>query len=152
MFSRRRSRERLERRVRALVVEGGTGLAAVAYTVFSCAMATGRLFGDHLAERFGPVRLVRFSAAIAAIGFGAALVVGQVATAMIGFVLLGLGMSIVVPLVFTASSHLERPGPSLATVNSFGYFGVLVGPGLIGGLADTVGLPSALGVIVAICP
>jgi MFS family permease len=123
----------------------------VAYTVFSCAMATGRLLGDHLAERFGPVRLVRFSAALAAIGFAAALVAGQVATAMVGFVLLGLGMSIVVPLVFTASSHLERPGPSLATVNSFGYFGVLVGPGLIGGLADTVGLPSALGVIVAIC-
>ena len=132
-------------------LKAGAGLAAVAYTVFSCAMATGRLLGDHMAERIGPVRLVRFSAAIAAIGFAAALIAGQVATAMVGFVLLGLGMSIVVPLVFTASSHLERPGPSLATVNSFGYFGVLVGPGLIGGLADTVGLPSALGVIVAIC-
>jgi MFS family permease len=132
-------------------LKAGAGLAAVGYTLFSCAMATGRLFGDHMAERFGPVRLVRFSAAIAAIGFAGALIVGQVVTAMVGFVLLGLGMSIVVPLVFTASSHLERPGPSLATVNSFGYFGVLVGPGLIGGLADTVGLPSALGVIVAIC-
>ena len=132
-------------------LKAGAGLAAVGYTVFSCAMATGRLFGDHMAERFGPVRLVRFSAAIAALAFAGALFAGQVATAMLGFVLLGLGMSIVVPLVFTASSHLERPGPSLATVNSFGYFGVLVGPGLIGGLADTVGLPSALGVIVAIC-
>jgi MFS family permease len=132
-------------------LKAGAGLAAVGYTVFSCAMATGRLFGDHMAERFGPVRLVRFSAAIAALAFAGALFAGQVATAMVGFVLLGLGMSIVVPLVFTASSHLERPGPSLATVNSFGYFGVLVGPGLIGGLADTVGLPSALGVIVAIC-
>jgi MFS family permease len=132
-------------------LKAGAGLAAVGYTVFSCAMATGRLFGDHMAERFGPVRLVRFSAAIAALAFAGALFAGQVATVMVGFVLLGLGMSIVVPLVFTASSHLERPGPSLATVNSFGYFGVLVGPGLIGGLADTVGLPSALGVIVAIC-
>jgi MFS family permease len=132
-------------------LKAGAGLAALAYTVFSCAMATGRLLGDHMAERIGPVRLVRFSAAIAAIGFAGALFAGQVATAMVGFVLLGLGMSIVVPLVFTAASHLERPGPSLATVNSFGYFGVLVGPGLIGGLADAVGLPSALGVIVAIC-
>jgi MFS family permease len=132
-------------------LKAGAGLAAVAYTAFSSAMALGRLLGDHMAERFGPVRLVRVSAAIAAIGFAGALIAGQVVTAMAGFVLLGLGMSFVVPLVFTASSHLERPGPSLATVNSFGYFGVLVGPALIGGLADAIGLPGALGVIVAIC-
>jgi MFS family permease len=132
-------------------LKASAGLAAVAYTAFSCAMATGRILGDHMAERVGPVRLVRFSAAIAAIGFACALIAGQVVTAMAGFVLLGLGMSFVVPLVFTASSHLEPSGPSLATVNSFGYFGVLAGPGLIGGLADAVGLPSALGVIVAVC-
>jgi len=132
-------------------LKAGAGLAAVAYTAFSCAMAAGRLCGDHVAERFGPVRLVRFSAATAAIGLTIALVLGQVAAAMVGFVLLGLGMSFVVPLVFTASSLLERPGPSLATVNSFGYLGLLIGPALIGGLADAVGLPGALGVIVAVC-
>jgi MFS family permease len=114
-------------------------------------MAAGRLCGDHMAERFGPVRLVRISAATAAIGLAAALAIGQVAVAMVGFVLLGLGMSFIVPLVFTASSLLERPGPSLAMVNSFGYFGLLVGPALIGGLADAIGLPTALGVIVAVC-
>jgi MFS family permease len=132
-------------------LKAGAGLAAVAYTAFSCAMAAGRLCGDHMAERFGPVRLVRISAATAAIGLAAALAIGQVAVAMVGFVLLGLGMSFIVPLVFTASSLLERPGPSLAMVNSFGYFGLLVGPALIGGLADAIGLPTALGVIVAVC-
>ena len=94
-------------------LKAGAGLAAVAYTAFSCAMAAGRLLGDHMAERVGPVRLVRSSAAIAAIGFAAALIVGQVAAAMVGFVLLGLGMSFVVPLVFTASSQLEPSGPSV---------------------------------------
>jgi MFS family permease len=132
-------------------LHAGAGLAAVAYTVFSCAMAAGRLCGDHMAERFGPVRLVRSSAAFAAVGLAIALVVGQVAVAMVGFVLLGLGMSFIVPLVFTASSQLERPGPSMATVNSCGYLGLLIGPALIGGLADAVGLPAALGVIVAVC-
>ena len=129
----------------------GAGLAAVAYTAFSCAMAAGRLCGDHMAERFGPVLLVRISAATAAIGLAIALALGQVVAAMVGFVLLGLGMSFIVPLVFTASSLLERPGPSLATVNSCGYLGLLIGPALIGGLADAIGLPSALVVIVAIC-
>ncbi len=132
-------------------LKAGAGLAAVAYTAFSCAMAVGRLCGDHMAERFGPVRLVRVSVATAAIGLAVALIVGQVAVAMVGFVLLGLGMSFVVPLVFTASSLLERPGPSLATVNSCGYLGLLIGPALIGGLADAVGLPGALGVIVVVC-
>jgi MFS family permease len=132
-------------------LKAGAGLAAVAYTAFSFAMAIGRLLGDHLAERIGPVRLVRLSAATATIGFAAALATGQVVAAMAGFVLLGLGMSFVVPLVFTTSSQLERPGPSLATVTSFGYLGLLIGPALIGGIADAVGLPAALGVIVAAC-
>jgi MFS family permease len=131
-------------------LKAGAALAAVAYTVFSCAMAIGRLVGDHMAERFGPVRLVRVSAATATIGLAGALIAGQVVAAMIGFVLLGLGMSFVVPLVFTTSSQLERPGPSLATVTSFGYLGLLAGPALIGGIADAIGLPSALGVIVAV--
>jgi MFS family permease len=131
-------------------LKAGAGLAAVAYTAFSCAMAAGRLVGDHLAERFGPVRLVRVSAASATVALAAALAVGQVAAAMVGFVLLGLGMSFVVPLVLTASSQLEPPGPSLATVTSFGYLGLLIGPPLIGGIADAVGLPEALGVIVAV--
>jgi cyanate permease len=65
-------------------------------------------------------------------------------------VLFGLGMSFVVPLVFTSSSQLERPGPSLATVSSSGYLGLLIGPALIGGIADAVGLPAALGVLVAV--
>jgi len=131
-------------------LKAGAGLAAVAYTAFSCAMAVGRLLGDHMAERFGPVRLVRFSAATATIGMAAALTVGRVDAAMAGFVLFGFGMSFVVPLVFTASSQLERPGPSLATVNSCGYLGLLIGPALIGGIADAIGLPAALGVIVAV--
>jgi MFS family permease len=130
-------------------LKAGAGLAAVAYTAFSCAMAAGRLVGDHLAERIGPVRLVRISAATATIGLIAALAIGQVVAAMAGFILLGLGMSFVVPLVFTTSSQLEPSGPSLATVTSFGYLGLLIGPPVIGGIADAIGLPTALGVIVA---
>jgi MFS family permease len=128
----------------------GAGLAAVAYTAFSCAMAAGRLVGDHLAERIGPVRLVRCSAAMATLGLAAALVAGRVIAAMVGFVLLGLGLSFVVPIVFTAASQLGRPGPSLAVVSSFGYIGLLVGPALIGAIADGIGLPDALGVVVAV--
>ncbi len=124
------------------------GLAAVTYTVFSTAMASGRLVGDHLANRAGPVRLVRLSAGVAAVSFAAALLAGQVWSGLAGFAVLGAGLSFIVPLVFTTASQLGRTGPNLAFVTSCGYTGMLVGPGLIGGLAQAFGLPGALGVVV----
>ena len=124
------------------------GLAAVTYTVFSATMTAGRLVGDRLADRLGPVRLIRLSAGAAAVGFALALIVGRVWAGLAGFAILGAGLSLIVPLVFTSASQLGRAAPNLAFVTSCGYTGMLVGPGLIGGLAEAVGLPQALGVIV----
>ena len=124
------------------------GLAAVTYTVFSATMTAGRLVGDRLADRLGPVRLIRLSAGAAAVGFAVALIVGRVWAGLAGFAILGAGFSLIVPLVFTSASQLGRAAPNLAFVTSCGYTGMLVGPGLIGGLAEAVGLPQALGVIV----
>ncbi len=127
-----------------------TGLAAVGYAVFACAMAVGRLVGDGLADRFGPDRLARASATTAAVGFGGALLLNDPAAALAGFAILGVGLSVVVPLAFSAAARVGRTGPSLATVTSFGYLGLMAGPPIIGGLSDVVGLPEALSVVVAI--
>ena len=54
------------------------------------------------------------------------------------------------PLAFSAAARVGSTGPSLATVTSFGYLGLMAGPPIIGGLSDVVGLPEALGVVVAI--
>jgi MFS family permease len=126
------------------------GLAAVGYTVFSAAMTGGRLVGDRLADRMGPARLVRLSAGVAAGSFGVALLIGQVWSGLAGFAMLGAGLSVVVPLVFSAASRMGRPGPNLALVTSTGYLGMLVGPAVIGGLAELVGLPGALGTVVVL--
>jgi MFS family permease len=124
------------------------GLAAVTYTLFSATMACGRLVGDHLANRLGSVRLIRLSAGVAAGGFAVALILGRVWSALVGFAILGAGLSVIVPLVFSSTSQLGQAGPNLAFVTSLGYMGMLAGPGLIGGLAEAFGLPEALGVIV----
>src|SRR5208282_5841823 len=121
---------------------------AVTYTVFSATMAAGRLVGDRLAHRAGPVHLIRFSAGVAGVSFAAALIVGRVWAGLASFAVLGAGLSFIVPLVFTTVSRLGRTGPNLAFVTSCGYMGMLVGPGLIGGLAEAVGLSEALGIIV----
>jgi predicted MFS family arabinose efflux permease len=126
------------------------GLAALGYTIFAAAMAAGRLCGDHLANRFGPVRLVRACAIASGAGFAAALLIAQPAAALAGFALLGFGLSCVVPLVFTSASRLWQAGPALAVATSSGYAGMLLGPPAIGGLADWTGLPAALGTVAAV--
>jgi hypothetical protein len=126
------------------------GLAAVGYTVFSAAMLGGRLAGDRLTDWAGPARLLRASAGIAGACFLAALLIGRVGAGLAGFAVLGAGLAVVVPVVFTAASRLGLPGPNLALVTSTGYTGMLVGPAVIGGLAEVVGLPGALGTIVVI--
>jgi MFS family permease len=126
------------------------GVAAVGYTVFSLAMVGGRLAGDRLTDRFGPAMLIRVSAGIASVSFLGALLAARVAAGLLGFALLGAGLSVIVPTVFSAASRLGLPGPNLAVVTSTGYLGMLIGPALIGGLAEAVGLPAALGTLVAI--
>lgn len=125
-------------------------LAAVGYALFAAGMTVGRLAGDRLAERWGPVRLVRASASTAAAGLGIALLIGHVGAGLAGFAVLGLGLSFVVPLDFTAAAGLGTVGPSVATVTSSGYLGFLVGPPVIGGLAQLLGLPLALGLVVVV--
>ncbi|HEY1640421.1 MAG TPA: MFS transporter [Streptosporangiaceae bacterium] len=125
-------------------------IAAIGFTVFACTMTAGRLGGDWLADRAGPVRLVRLSAGIATVGFGAALIISQVWAGLAGWAVLGGGLSVVVPLAFTGAAALGRPGPNLAMVTSCGYLGALAGPAIIGGLAELTSLPAALGTVVAL--
>jgi MFS family permease len=123
-------------------------VAALGFTVFAFTMTAGRLGGDWLADRAGPVRLIRLSAGVAMLGFGGALLIGQVWAGLAGWAFLGGGLSVVVPLAFTGAAGLGRPGPNLAMVTSCGYLGALAGPAIIGGLAELTSLPAALGVVV----
>jgi predicted MFS family arabinose efflux permease len=128
------------------------GFAAVGYAAFAGAMTLGRLFGDRLTIRLGPVWLVRASGLLAAVGLGGALLAGQAWAAVAGFACLGAGMSCIAPQVFTAAGERNphRAGRALARVVSMGYAGFLAGPVLIGGAATLVGLPVALGIPVVL--
>ncbi len=133
-------------------LETGPGYAAAGYAAFSLAMAFGRLFGDRVIERLGPARIVRFCAAVAAIGLGVALAVGQQYVALVGFASAGLGFSIIFPTALSAAGRTEgmAPGPALAAVSTAGYTGFLVGPPVIGFVAELVGLGGALYIVVAL--
>jgi MFS family permease len=124
------------------------GFAALGFTTFALAMACGRLAGDHLTTALGPVRLVRCAGGLAATAMAVGLLVGRPVVALVAFGLLGAGLSVVVPLVFSAAARVGTAGTSVATVTGFGYCGLMLGPPLIGGLAEVVGVPGALVVVV----
>jgi MFS family permease len=130
----------------------GAATAATAYVAFSLTMAIGRLVGDRLVDRFGPVTLLRWGGLLAAGGFGAGLATGAVPGALLGFAALGAGLAVVIPVVFRAAGSTPgiAPGMALAAVSSTGYLGFVAGPPLIGSVAEAVGLPGALAILVAL--
>ena len=124
-------------------------VAAFGYFSFSLMMVVGRLSGDRLSLRFGPVALTRAGGLLAAGSLTVALLIGHPVAAIIGFAGMGAGLAAVVPTVFRAAgSHPDvPPGIGLASVSVIGYFGFLVGPPLIGSTAKLLGLPAALGIV-----
>ena len=134
----------------ASVLGSGPGVAAAGYAVFSAAMTIGRLSGDWLTIHVGRARLVRTGALLAAAGLSAALLIGTVPAALVGFLCVGAGFSIAVPLVFSAAGRLDSrsAGPGLAAVTTAGYLGFLAGPPIIGLVAQASTLPLALALVV----
>jgi len=131
-------------------LDAPAGQAALAFAAFSATMTLGRLAGDRLAGAFGSVRLLRVCGLVAGAGIGGALLLAMPGAAIVGFGLLGAGLSVVVPIVFRSAASVPgaAAGPSLAAVSTLGYLGFLAGPPIVGGLAEVTSLPAALSVVV----
>jgi predicted MFS family arabinose efflux permease len=127
------------------------GVAAAGVATFSVAMTAGRLVGDRVAARLGPVAAFRCGALLAGAGFGAALLAGTPAAGLAGLGLFGAGLSLTFPLAISAAGRQDGAAAvAVARVSTLGYLGAFVGPGLIGALAGPLGLPAALGVPAAL--
>ncbi len=122
------------------------GVATLGYAAFSVMMVAGRLVGDRLSARFGPVALVRGCGVLAAAGLAAGLLVDAPAGGIIGFGCLGAGLSCIAPQVFSAAGSRDPAvaGQAIARVAGLGFLGFVVGPVVIGLGARLVGLPHAL--------
>lgn len=123
------------------------GTAAAGVMVFMAAMTVGRLAGDRVAGRFGPVAAFRGGTALAGAGFAAALLADRPTAGLAGLALFGGGVSFTLPLVLSAAGHLpgEPAAAVVARASTLSYLGAFAGPGMIGALAGTVGLAAALG-------
>ncbi|EFH83246.1 MFS transporter [Ktedonobacter racemifer] len=125
------------------------GLAALAFAVYSLAMTVARLLGDSITKRIGPVLHVRLGGLLAALGLGLALLFQQPILALVGFACVGAGLACMAPLVFSTASRTPNlaPGLALAAVATMSYTGSLVGPPVIGQVAELISLPYALGLL-----
>ena len=125
-------------------IVGGSGVA-----VFYGAQALGRLAIGGLVERIGNRRTLLGSGGLAAGGMSLALATTSPALVVGGFLLVGLALAADAPVAFSVAGELvpERAGSAVSVVTTFGYGGFLLGPPLVGGLAEAVGLRAALGLI-----
>ncbi|MEY4752366.1 MAG: hypothetical protein RJA44_41 [Pseudomonadota bacterium] len=127
--------------------------AALGYAAFSAAMALARFGGDALRARHDERLLLRLGALLAGVAMAAVLLAREPWVALLGYVCIGAGLALVVPMLYNAATRV--PGTSraaaIAAVSSIGYAGFLVGPPLIGSIAQAVSLTAALALVVPAC-
>lgn len=129
-------------------IGAASAVAALGYGAFSVAMATGRLSGDRLVERLGPVALARRGGLIAGGAMAISLIAGVPLVGLLAYVAIGAGLSVVIPLVFRAAAGGGDAGPALASVTTTGYLGLLSGPPIIGAVASLTSVPGALVLVI----
>ena len=112
-------------------------LAGLGFVIFSALMTTGRFLGDGISSRYGSLAIIIGGTLVAAVGFAFTLL-GDWWSSLLGFGLVGLGFSVIIPELFRLAGR--TPGVSAAegisVVAGFGYVGLIGGPAVLGFLAD----------------
>jgi predicted MFS family arabinose efflux permease len=120
--------------------------AGLAYAAFALTMTAGRLSGDRIVQHFGTTNIIVFGGLCAAIGFVLVISVPSWPAALIGYALVGVGCSNVVPVLFTSVGRQTAMPENVAVpaITALGYAGILLGPAAIGWVAHAASLSVAL--------
>ena len=124
------------------VVKAKAAWVGAGYTAFMSTMAAGRFIADWLVTRFGIKKILQTSGIVIATGLSVAVLLPDIVPSIVGFILVGAGVSSVVPLVYSAAGKSKKvsPGVALAAVSTIGYLGFLIGPPMIGFIAQASSL------------
>jgi len=131
------------------VVEAPKSLIVLGYVSFMVMMATGRFVGDKLIQQYGRKKMLRISGILISTGLFISVLFPYLATATLGFLIVGLGVSSIVPMVYSSAGRIPNipPGIALASVSSISFLGFLMGPPLIGYIAEISSLRYSFAVI-----
>lgn len=121
-------------------------VAGLGYATYLLIMMTVRLLGNKVMNRYPVYLALPLLAIIGAVGLAVGLTINRPASVLVGFMCLGAGLALVVPMVFSACGHIPHvhPGTAVATVSACGWTGFVLGPPLIGGIATLTSLRTAL--------
>jgi MFS family permease len=129
------------------ILHASQAKAALATGVFAGSMATGRLCGDAIIRRIGARLCVRICGVLGTVGCLLVAVAANAGLALAGFLLIGVGVSVVIPLAFAAAGNSgPSPALSVAGVATISYGAGLAAPSAIGGIADVSSLRVAFAV------
>lgn len=131
-------------------------ISTIPYIAYSITMVIGRLSCDPLANKYGAETVIRAGGFISGFGLLVGLIVGQVPGVIFGWFCIGLGLSIVMPLIFSAAGNLAHdkfngqiaPSVAVARVSGTAYFGFMIGPPVIGYLSELLSLRWAMFLVV----
>ncbi|HET6995283.1 MAG TPA: MFS transporter [Chitinophagaceae bacterium] len=131
------------------IVKTPESLVILGYTTFMIMMATGRFAGDRIIARFGRKKTLQVSGLFVFTGLLISVLFPYLVTATIGFFIVGLGVSSVIPTVYSTAARSAKvsPGMALAGVSSIGFLGFLIGPPLIGYIAQISSLRYSFAVV-----
>ncbi len=134
------------------IAHANKSLAPIGLSAFATAMTLGRIFGDRVRTLLGDKKLIILGGLISTLGLSLSLIFLQPYVVIIGFFLVGIGLSSIVPIAYSLAGNAKGlpPGVGLAMVTTVGYSGFLFGPPIIGFLADWQNLRIALGVVVCL--
>lgn len=125
------------------------GIVTAGYVAYMIAMATGRFSGDKLIPKWGIPNMIKYSGLLIFSGLLLAALIPIPVIAGIGFMMTGLGVSCVIPLVFSMAGRSKSMsgGSAIAAVSTVGYLGFLMVPPVVGFLAEAAGLRWAFAII-----
>ncbi len=124
------------------IVKAPSSLVILGYTSFMIMMASGRFIGDSLTSKFGRKRVLQISGIMVSVGLLTAVLFPYIIPCVICFMLVGLGVSTIVPTLYSVAGKNPNipPGDALTIVSSVSFLGFLMGPPVIGYIAEAFGL------------
>jgi MFS family permease len=122
----------------------------IGFSAFALAMVVGRLSGDYISRKFGIKNVLVLNGILISLGMMITLFIPQVEFKIIGCFLTGLGISTIVPLIYSEAGNQKNivPAIAIAGVSTIAYIGFLIGPVIIGYIADYFELQKAMGLII----
>lgn len=131
------------------IIKAPGALVVLGYTTFMISMASGRFLSDFLVARYGARKVLIISGLVISTGLYTAVLLPYIIPCTIAFMLVGFGVSNVVPIIFNvAGTHENVPtGIALTIVTSISFLGFLMGPPLIGYIAELTSLKHSFAII-----